>query len=156
MIRRIIALVLILGLVAVPAFALTLENTSLQIQIGQIGRLKADAEVVWTSSDETIVKVDENGLVTGINGGNAIITATTWSGETVSAQVEVQQPVSSIAFEERSLTFYLDDGPKKIDVVFNPDNTTQRKLVWRSENPQICTVDENGVLTPTGVGSARI
>ena len=72
MIRRIIALVLILGLVAVPAFALTLENTSLQIQIGQIGRLKADAEVVWTSSDETIVKVDENGLVTGINGGNAM------------------------------------------------------------------------------------
>ena len=156
MIRRIIALVLILGLVAVPVFALTLENTSLQIQIGQIGRLKADAEVVWTSSDETIVKVDENGLVTGINGGNAIITATTWSGETVSAQVEVQQPVSSIAFEERSLTFYLDDGPKKIGVVFNPDNTTQRKLVWRSENPQICTVDENGVLTPIGVGSARI
>ena len=34
-----------------------------------------DKTVTWTSSDDTIAKVDANGLVKGIQPGNAVITA---------------------------------------------------------------------------------
>lgn len=34
-----------------------------------------DAEVIWSSSDTTVVKVDEDGVITGITAGSAVITA---------------------------------------------------------------------------------
>ena len=45
--------------------------------------------VNWSSSDETIAAVDENGLVTALAVGTAIITATTTDGSNLSASCEV-------------------------------------------------------------------
>ena len=45
--------------------------------------------LTWTSSDETIATVDENGVVTAVKGGNAIITLST-NIETVTALVAVE------------------------------------------------------------------
>ena len=44
----------------------------------------------WTSSDESVAIVDANGLVTGIQSGNATITATTDSGVSASCRITVK------------------------------------------------------------------
>ena len=43
--------------------------------------LSLDAETVWTSSDESVATVDENGVVTGVAQGKAVITATVTYGD---------------------------------------------------------------------------
>lgn len=49
-----------------------------------------DKSVVWTSSNEAVATVDENGVVTGISNGTASITATTVDGGfTASCEVKV-------------------------------------------------------------------
>ena len=48
-----------------------------------------DQEVTWTSSDETIATVDNNGLVTAVADGTVTITATSVSNPSVSATCEV-------------------------------------------------------------------
>lgn len=45
--------------------------------------------MTWTSSDETIATVDENGAVTAIKAGSVIITATTANGLTATCEVIV-------------------------------------------------------------------
>ena len=49
----------------------------------------SDRSVVWTSSDETVATVDENGLVTAVAAGKAVITAAAAADETISATCAV-------------------------------------------------------------------
>lgn len=46
-------------------------------------------EVIWVSSDETVAKVDETGLVTGVSAGSATITAKLAENTTVTATCAV-------------------------------------------------------------------
>ncbi|MBW6411859.1 Ig-like domain-containing protein [Clostridium weizhouense] len=59
---------------------ISLDKSSLNLKEGNLKQLKATttptgAKVVWSSSDESIAKVDENGNVTGVKEGQATITA---------------------------------------------------------------------------------
>jgi len=47
--------------------------------------------VVWTSSDETVVTIDENGVSTGLKEGTAVVTATNAAGLNVKATITVEK-----------------------------------------------------------------
>ena len=47
--------------------------------------------VVWTSSDETVVTIDENGVATGLKEGTAVVTATNAAGLNVKATITVEK-----------------------------------------------------------------
>lgn len=72
--------------IPVTGIALNPENHNLGIGISfamneQVLPTNADnKEVTWSSSDPTIVSVDEQGIITGLTEGNAIITVTTVDG----------------------------------------------------------------------------
>lgn len=78
----------------IVATGITLDQTSLDMEVGGIATLVASLEpegattaVVWTSSDENVATVD-NGKVTAVAAGDATITAT--AGEGVSATCAVK------------------------------------------------------------------
>ena len=52
-------------------------------------RLADTLKLAWTSSDENIATVDENGVVTGVSKGQCVITATAESGLSASANLTV-------------------------------------------------------------------
>lgn len=65
---------------AVPV-EITLNTVSLTLEEGKTYRLtasvkNADAEIVWSSSDNMVASVDNKGLVTALKAGKAVITAT--------------------------------------------------------------------------------
>ncbi len=101
------------GVVAVTGISLT--NTELLMKEGQVTDLIAivrpenatDKTVVWSSSDEQIVTVDQNGVVTAIKQGNAIITAETANGIKAVCYVTVVPDiiaVTGITLSEYELT----------------------------------------------------
>ncbi len=67
----------------VPVDGITLDQTDLTIEMGKTATLTATVSpesatnktVTWTSSDESVATVDENGVVTGVAPGTATITA---------------------------------------------------------------------------------
>ena len=79
------------------ATSLTLDNEELEMYIGEAVQLSAtvlpdnttNKLVTWTSSDEEVATVDENGNVTAVSIGTATITATTTDGSNLSATCEV-------------------------------------------------------------------
>ena len=76
-----------------PTVVVTLDKTTLEMEISGVEQLTAtvingsdDTIVTWSSSDENVVKVDENGLVEAVGSGEAVVTAT---ADNVSAQCKV-------------------------------------------------------------------
>ena len=112
-------------------------------------------DVVWTSSDETVATV-ENGKVTALKVGTAVITATV--GEKT-ATVTVTVPVVLIEGIEATLdnATIAVDGTANITITTNPEKVTEEVVaVYASSDETIATVDENGVITGVKPGKATI
>ncbi|MDE6048619.1 MAG: Ig-like domain-containing protein, partial [Paramuribaculum sp.] len=110
--------------------------------------------VTWSSSDETVATVDENGLVTALLPGTATITATTINEVTAVCEVTVViRPTEIVIEQEAELT---QGESLQLTAVFTPEETTERELTWSSSDETIATVDENGLVSAIKVGKAVI
>ncbi len=95
-------------------------------------------EITWTSSDEAIATVDENGVVTGVSLGTVTITATTVNGISASCEMEVKNAIRSIAFEHAEYN-EIHDGEMDLRLLFNPDANVadMEEVFWEIENKEV-------------------
>ena len=134
-----------------------------QIKIG-LNPIDTTDNVIYTfaSSDEKVVSVDENGMVTALKNGKATITITvkttnTDFEKTLTYDITVEEiPLESI--EIKGDVTSLEEGKTtKLNVVFNPTNTTDDKtVVWSSSDTKVATVDANGVVKAVKAGNVKI
>ena len=139
---------------------ISVDKKELSLMIGETQQLVATvtpenaAPVEWSSSDTTIVTVNETGLVTAVAVGNAKITASA-GGFSADCQVTVSDiPVESVTLytNEQSLN-YGESFELKATVL--PANAPQT-ISWTSSDEKVATVDEKGVITAVGYGEATI
>ena len=112
----------------------------------------------WKSDNEIVAIVD-NGVVTGKEVGNCTITASSTDGSGVlkSIKVHVQKivkKVTSIDFDKSTLTINIGDK-KQIVAKVLPSDATNKTLAWKSSNEGIATVS-NGVVTGKSEGNCTI
>ncbi len=114
-------------------------------------------DVQWTSGNDDIATVDENGLVTAVAPGTVIITATL-DGKTDTCSIIVDTELKSVTIENQAQTLELvRKQTGKLNVILNPENATIiPTATWKSNNEDIATVDENGVVTAIAPGTAII
>lgn len=115
-----------------------------------------DRTVTWTSSDEAIAKIDENGKVTALKEGTVTITAKV--GEYTD---ECEVTVKEIKLEGITINNTIDTLIKgqsaQLGVIYTPDNTTDNKVAtWTSSDETIATIDENGKVTALKAGTVTI
>ncbi len=114
----------------------------------------------YKSLDESIVSVDANGVMTALKAGKVMleITVKSSNGSMILMHfVEVKEiPLESI--EIKGDVTSLEEGKTtKLNVVFNPTNTTDDKtVVWSSSDTKVATVDANGVVKAVKAGNVKI
>ena len=111
--------------------------------------------VTWSSSDPSIATVDENGTVTAIAKGEAIITAESADGVKAECKVTVEKKVAAIELSESEKTVFVCDT-FTITATVKPEDAFNRTVTWSSSDPSIATVDENGTVTAIAKGEAII
>ncbi len=105
-------------------------------------------DVVWTSSDNTIVSVTE-GHVTAKKAGKATIMAASKDGALVAlCHVNVKVPITGISLNKTGLTLYEGESEALIYTV-SPSDATDVNVVWSSDNNNV-TVDRNGYVRIAG------
>lgn len=112
--------------------------------------------VKWTSSNNKIATVDENGYVTAKSKGVARITATTTDGSNLSATctVTVKQMVTMIVN-----TMNINRGSKNVNrklPVMVGNNATNKTLNYRSGNSKVVSVNAKGQITAKKKGTATV
>ena len=118
----------------------------------------SDSELIWESSNEEIVKVDKNGVITGVGLGTATITVSSLNGKKATCQVEVVKnsvPIDSIKLKPNSLTMKTGSSTQ-IKATIKPNNATNQTLIWTSSDPSIATVNSQGVIKAIKSGTVTI
>jgi len=97
----------------------------------------SDKTIEWSSSDESIATVDQNGKITLISEGNVTIyaAATDGSGKISRIDVTVDTAVSEIQLEDSYEV--LIGIPTTIHATVLPENASNKALEWLSDNQQI-------------------
>ena len=108
--------------VIIPVESVTLNKTEAEIYIGEPFVLTAtvypenatDKTLVWTSSNENVAAVNENGAITARQTGTAIITATAWNGKSATCTLTVKAGEIEFTLTDDS-SFYVVTGYKGYD-----------------------------------------
>lgn len=114
-----------------------------------------DTKVLWRVSDKSIAKVDAKGKVTAVSAGETLITAKSSNGLTAVCKVKVNQPVGSIELNYTEYDLPVGDE-LELEVTFDNDDVTNKKVKWKSSKSSIATVDKNGVVKGKKGGVAII
>lgn len=149
--------------VTAPMTAFSIRVSELTLRYGDATTLPVviepvnttdDQEIIWSSSDETVVEVDSSGTVTALNAGTAVVRAVC-GGFVSECRITVIIPVDSVLISRTQAA--LNKGEQiTLTAAVNPTNTTEdRSISWTSDNATVITV-KNGVVTAVGPGTARI
>lgn len=126
---------------------------------------QASRKFVYTSSDEDVVVVDENGIVTGIKEGEASITVTTTDGTNLTETIPVKV-VGKIYITAIKLPTDKTDGKTfVVGQAFNlaaqttivPSNASEPVVTYSLKSGEgVASVTEDGIVTALSAGSATI
>lgn len=149
--------------IVIPVTGITLSKSEMNMVIGDTDTLTAtlapegvSSAVAWKSTNEAVATVAQDGTVTAVSSGNAVITATAGS---VSAECKVSVEAPKIPMTGISVSdMEINRGQTKtVEVSYSPADTTDDKTVtYESSDKDVAAVDNAGVVTGKKEGTATI
>jgi uncharacterized protein YjdB len=159
----------VLSLVGVPVTQITLTPDTLELMsggsynlsagVGIAPRIADNQAVKWSSNNDSVASVNTSGVVTGISGGTATITAITADrGLKASCVVTVKSTiilVTEIKLNPASMTLGVENTYSIIAIV-TPSNATNPAVTWSSNNIAVATVSNTGIVSTVSEGIVTI
>lgn len=149
---------------AVPVRYISLPATK-TLEVGKAMTLKptispsnATPELTWSSSNYSIVSVDNNGRIYAKTDGTAVITVKTSDGKSASCTVTAYRPETDVtSVLVNPSTLILDVGCEStLTATVYPSNATTKALKWSSSNTKVATVTSTGKVKAVSVGHVTI
>jgi uncharacterized protein YjdB len=114
--------------------------------------LSAPGPVSFESAETSIVTVDENGYLSGVNRGTASVTLSaiddkTKATVTKTINVKVIRFVEEIIFTKDLWILNAPGGSSPVGVTVLPEDADNKELAWESSNPVIARVDNDGCIS---------
>ena len=150
----------------IPVENISLNHSSYNLNVGNNIKLIADIQpnnadnksISWQSSNHDVVSVSNDGLVTAISSGKAVITAVCKDNSNIYAtcEITVHQPLQSISLTPSTIKLKAGEIYEELKINFYPVTADNKNVTWQSSNPSISTVDSNGIITAIKGGESKI
>ena len=116
-----------------------------------------DAVVTWRSSNSAVAKVDQEGVVTPVASGVAVITAGAGDYQTgcIVAVLPARERVTGVKITDAPETVPLH-GDAVLTATIYPENATTQTVTWTSSDPDVAAVSRTGIVTALSVGETTI
>lgn len=145
--------------------SITLNKSEISLFVGETNNLNViynptntsvDKTVVWSSSNENIVSVLDDGTIVANDAGEATITAQVGNKKASCVVTVSHIDIDSVSINVKRLTLY-KGNTQVLAVIINPSNATvDTTVVWASSNNSVVEVDETGKITAKSAGTATI
>ncbi len=143
------------------ATKVVLSDTSILLKKGETKSLTISVtpidytdEVIWTSSDTSVITVSDTGEITARAVGIADITVTV-GDLSATCTVTVTQPVSNIKLSASTLDMKVGDS-QSLTATITPNNASDKSIQWRSSDIGVATVNQSGKVTALKKGTVTI
>ena len=167
-----------------PATTIALDKVTASLKEGEKVNLSATVGpenvtskvVIWSSSDESIATVADDGTVTAVKAGDVTITAKAAYGKNVTATCDIKvseaekpqptpepepqptpQKVAATTITLDKTTANLKEGETvELKATVGPENATDKSVTWTSSDDSVATVSKDGKVTAVKAGSVKI
>lgn len=141
--------------------SVTLNKEELTLGVKESYKLSAscstfshDFAVSFSSSDESVATVSQNGYVTALKTGECVITASAYNGKTDSCTISVKNAPFAFNFSESSVT--LGEGETlALEPIFENDEYAY-SLEFISSDEKIATFNDDNTLNAISVGECTV
>lgn len=112
----------------------------------------ANPYIKWSSSDNSVISIDENGVATANKLGSATISGVSVGNSSLVFErtIEVINVSTGIEISASKQSDYIGKTIQ-LTAILTPSDISS-PVIWSSSNEEIATVDENGVVTLVGRG----
>jgi uncharacterized protein YjdB len=148
-----------------PVTGVTLNEIEATLEVGETIFLAAtvdpddatDKTVTWSTANENIATVADNGVVTAVSPGETTITVTTINGNKTAICTIIVEPVAVASVTlDRSEISLKEDSVYKLTANIMPENATDKNITWTSSDENVVTVDVTGNIKAVTEGTAII
>lgn len=140
--------------------SITLNKQAVNIGLGEeyplfatITPSDANQSVTWSTSDESIASVDENGMVTGNMLGTAYITATAVDGSTAQCRIVVKKAPTSITLDKTELKLNVNSSYTFTKTL---SANSAASFKWTTSDPDVARVYSTGKIVAQNPGTTVI
>ena len=138
--------------------SVTLETAETRALRAELFPENANDALTWSSSDRSVVMVNESGMLTACSTGKATITAASALNPDIQADITVcvvyRHTTSSLQIGETDSAFEVGDRFSLRCTVLPED--ASKLVVFESSDPNVAVVDEAGNVTAKGYGECRL
>lgn len=144
-----------------PATSTLAINAQLPLQAlvrNEAGELIPDASVTWTVENPNVASVSTAGVVTALAVGSTQVAASA-RGKSGIATVTVQRtPVASVVVLPDRVSTNVGNTTQLTAKAYDAaqNELTDRAMIWTTSNAGVATVDNNGLVTAKGKGTATV
>ena len=133
-----------------------LRSLSKQIEVNIAPELADNKTLKWTSDNEDVATVTQEGVVKGVNAGCANITAAAVDGSEVSANCKVTVALGTIELSTKTINLRKGESYSEQIVTGLPENYDHNEVVWTSADNSIASINSEGVITAIKPGITTI
>ena len=147
--------------------SVSLNKHDLTLNVGGTAKLEATIEpanatntaLSWSSTAPAVATVDNNGTVTAVSEGQAIVTVVTLAGgKSDACVVKVSKsfiPVTGVRLDKKELKLTTGGG-YSLTATVEPSDATDASVSWSSSNSDVASVDADGHVSALSEGTATI
>lgn len=150
------------SILPVPVESITLEDMTValygssQIKCTTVPSGISLKRITFSSSDDDIAYVNSDGMVQGKGVGTAIITAKVDGKEAICTVKVEKKDVTSVTVSPKTYRFTSVGETLQLTATIEPSDASVQNVIWKSDNTAVATVNENGLVTCKGGGTATI
>ena len=150
-----------------PVSQIILTPSEVSIEVGE--KISFNAEVfpdgattkslIWETSSQGVVAIDENGEITAVSIGDAVINVKATDGSSVTQSINVSvvpTPVEEVNLSVQGSTTLKDGESVAIVASVYPETATNKNLNWTSSDSSIASVVEGVVTAHAKTGKVQI